>query len=170
VTVVAAFNAVFQHCLEKYSEYNPAEVQIVYLQKTSLECPTPLFRSIYIFVCSISKLFRNWFKIYLFRLWLRLRTGRWGEYLDLRAMEWQVTGNWRKLHNEELHTLYSSRHIIRMINSRRMRWAGNVARRDMGNAYFVWQDWRGDNAEDLGMKWEDNIKIDLRELGWEGVC
>jgi hypothetical protein len=39
-----------------------------------------------------------------------------------------VTGGWRKLHNEELHNLYSSQSIIRIINSRRMRWAGHVAR------------------------------------------
>jgi hypothetical protein len=40
----------------------------------------------------------------------------------------EVTGNWRKLHNEELHTLYSSPNIVRVIKSRRMRWAGHVAR------------------------------------------
>jgi hypothetical protein len=39
-----------------------------------------------------------------------------------------VSGGWRKLHNEELHSLYSSPSIIRMINSRRMKWAGHVAR------------------------------------------
>jgi hypothetical protein len=40
----------------------------------------------------------------------------------------EVTGGWRKLHNEELHNLYSSPSIIRIIKSRRMRWAGHVAR------------------------------------------
>jgi hypothetical protein len=40
----------------------------------------------------------------------------------------EVTGGWRKLHNEELHNFYSSPNIIRMIKSRRMRWAGHVAR------------------------------------------
>jgi hypothetical protein len=45
--------------------------------------------------------------------------------LDLRD---EVTGEWRKLHNEELHNLYSSPDIIRQVNSRRMRWAGQVAR------------------------------------------
>jgi hypothetical protein len=40
----------------------------------------------------------------------------------------EVTGEWRKLHNEELHNLYSSQNIIRQIKSRRMRWAGHVAR------------------------------------------
>jgi hypothetical protein len=40
----------------------------------------------------------------------------------------EVTGGWRKLHNEELHDLYSSSSIIRMIKSRRMKWVGHVAR------------------------------------------
>jgi hypothetical protein len=40
----------------------------------------------------------------------------------------EVTGDWRKLHNEELHNFYSSSNIIRMINSRRMRWARRVVR------------------------------------------
>jgi hypothetical protein len=40
----------------------------------------------------------------------------------------EVTGGWRKLHNEELHDLYSSPSIVRVINARRMRWAGHVAR------------------------------------------
>jgi hypothetical protein len=50
----------------------------------------------------------------------------------------EVTGGWRKLHNEELHNLYSSPSIIRMIKSRRVRWAGNVARmRDKREAYTI---------------------------------
>jgi hypothetical protein len=47
----------------------------------------------------------------------------------------EVTGDWRKLHNEELHNLYSSPSIIRMIKSRRMRWARNVAR--MGEEEYM---------------------------------
>jgi hypothetical protein len=48
----------------------------------------------------------------------------------------EVTGGWRKLHNEELHNLYSSPSIIRMLKSRRMRWAGHVARMgEKRNAY-----------------------------------
>jgi hypothetical protein len=48
----------------------------------------------------------------------------------------EVGGEWRKLHNEELHDLYSSPSIIRTIKARRMRWAGNVARmREKRNAY-----------------------------------
>jgi hypothetical protein len=50
----------------------------------------------------------------------------------------EVTGEWRKLHGEELHILYSSPHIIRQIKSRRMRWAGHVARMGEGrNVYRV---------------------------------
>jgi hypothetical protein len=50
----------------------------------------------------------------------------------------EVTGEWRKLHNGELHNLYSSPHIIRQIKSRRMRWAGHVARMGGGrNLYRV---------------------------------
>jgi hypothetical protein len=47
----------------------------------------------------------------------------------------KVTGEWRKLHNEELHDLYSSLSILRIIKSRRMRWAGHVARMEKRNAY-----------------------------------
>jgi hypothetical protein len=50
----------------------------------------------------------------------------------------EVTGDWRKLLNEELHNLYSSPNIIRMIKSRRMRWAGHVARiGEKRNAYGI---------------------------------
>jgi hypothetical protein len=50
----------------------------------------------------------------------------------------EVTGGWRKLHNEELQDLYSSPSIIRMIRSRRMRWAGHVARMgEKRNAYRI---------------------------------
>jgi hypothetical protein len=51
----------------------------------------------------------------------------------------RVTGGWRKLHNEELHNVYSSPSIIRMNKSRRMRWVGQVARMgEKRNAYRVW--------------------------------
>ena len=52
----------------------------------------------------------------------------------------RLTGEWRKLHNEELYDLYFSPNIVRVINSRRMRWAGHVARVGIGEAYvgFWW--------------------------------
>jgi hypothetical protein len=50
----------------------------------------------------------------------------------------EVTGGWRKLHNEELHNLHSSSSIIRMIKSRRMKWAGHVARmEEKKNTYRI---------------------------------
>jgi hypothetical protein len=79
-----------------------------------------------------------------------------------------VTGDWRKLHNEELHNLYSSPSIIRMIKSRRMRWAGHVAR--MGakrNAYSILTG-NPEGKRPLGRprrRRVDNIKMDLREIG-----
>jgi hypothetical protein len=84
----------------------------------------------------------------------------------------EVTGERRKLHNEELHDLYSSPSIIRIIKSRRMRWAGHVAR--MGenrNAYRLLVR-KPEGKRPLGRprrRWVDNIKIDLLEIGWGGV-
>jgi hypothetical protein len=81
----------------------------------------------------------------------------------------EVTGGWRKLHNEELHGLYSSPCIIRVIKARRMRWAGHVARMgEVRGAYNILvgkPEWR----RPLGRprrRWEDNIKMDLREMGF----
>jgi hypothetical protein len=80
----------------------------------------------------------------------------------------EVTGNWGKLHNEELHNLYSLPNIIRMIKSRRMRWAGNVAR--MGEKRNAYRILLGKPVEKIILgrprrRWVDNIKMDLRELG-----
>jgi hypothetical protein len=82
----------------------------------------------------------------------------------------EVTGNWRKLHNEELHNLYSSPSIIRVITLRRMRWAGHVAgmgRRGMLIGYW-WESQKRPQGRPICM-WVDNIKMDLREIGWDGV-
>jgi hypothetical protein len=49
-------------------------------------------------------------------------------------------GSWRKLHNDELHGLYSSPNIVRVIKSRRMRWAGHVARIGEGRGVYHWED------------------------------
>ncbi|KAJ4438865.1 hypothetical protein ANN_14818 [Periplaneta americana] len=82
----------------------------------------------------------------------------------------EVTGEWRKLHNAELHALYSSPDIIRNIKSRCLRWAGHVA--PMGesrNAYRVLVG-RPEGKRPLGrprLRWEDNIKMDLREVGYD---
>ncbi|KAJ4450411.1 hypothetical protein ANN_01835 [Periplaneta americana] len=83
----------------------------------------------------------------------------------------EVTGEWRKLHNAELHALYSSPDIIRNIKSRRLRWAGHVARMgESRNAYRVLVG-RPEGKRPLGRprrRWEDNIKMDLREVGYDG--
>jgi hypothetical protein len=82
-------------------------------------------------------------------------------------MKDEVTGEWRKLHNEELNDLYSSPNIVRMIQSRRMRWAGHVAR--MGERRSVYRVLAGkpEGKRPLGRprrRWEDNIKLDLQEV------
>jgi hypothetical protein len=80
----------------------------------------------------------------------------------------RVTGGWRKLHNEELHNLYSSPSIIRIIKSRRMRSAGHVAR--MGEKRSVYRLLVGkpEGKRPLGRprrRWIDNIKMNLLEIG-----
>jgi hypothetical protein len=84
----------------------------------------------------------------------------------------KVTGGWRKLHNEELHDLYSSPGIFRVIKARRMRWAGHVAR--MGEVRGAYNTLVGkpEGRRPLGRPrhgWEDNIKMDLREIDFGDV-
>jgi hypothetical protein len=83
----------------------------------------------------------------------------------------EVTREWRKLHNEELHILYSSPDIIRQVKSRRMRWAGHVAR--MGKERKVYKVLVGkpEGKRPLGRprrRWEDGIRMDLREIDLGG--
>jgi hypothetical protein len=83
-----------------------------------------------------------------------------------------VTGGWRKLHYEELHNLYSSPSIIRIIKSKRMRWAGHVARMgEKRNAYRILVG-KPEGKRPLGRprrRWMHNIKMDLRKIGRDGV-
>jgi hypothetical protein len=84
----------------------------------------------------------------------------------------EVTGDWRKLHNEELHSLYSSPSIIRMIKLRRMRWTGHVARMEAKRDACRILVGKPESKRLLGRprrRWVDNIKIDLREIGWYGL-
>jgi hypothetical protein len=83
-----------------------------------------------------------------------------------------VAGGWRKVHNEELHDLYSSPSIIRIINTRRMRWAGHVARMgEKRNAYRLLVG-KPEGKRPLGRPrrgWVDNIRMDIGEVGWGDV-
>ena len=84
----------------------------------------------------------------------------------------EVTGEWRKLHNEELNDLYCSLNIVRVIKLRRMRWAGHVTH--MGERRGVYRVLVGkpEGKRPLGRprhRWEDNIKMDLQKLGCGGM-
>jgi len=84
----------------------------------------------------------------------------------------EVTREWRKLHNEELNDLYSSPNIFRVMKSRRIRWAGQVAR--MGERRGVYRILVGkpEVKRPLGRprrRWEDNIKMDLQVVGCGGM-
>jgi hypothetical protein len=84
----------------------------------------------------------------------------------------EVTGEWGKLHNKELHDLYSSPSIIRIIKSRRTRWAGHVARMgEKRNAYRLLLG-KPEGKSPLGRprrRWLYNIRMDLGEVGWGDV-
>jgi hypothetical protein len=70
----------------------------------------------------------------------------------------EVTGGWRKLHNEELHNLYSSPNIMRIIKYK-MKWAGHAA----GIQDFGGKARRKETTTKTSRTWEDNVRIDLRE-------
>jgi len=90
----------------------------------------------------------------------------------------EVTGEWRRLHNEELNNLYSSPNIVRVIKSRRMRWARHVAR--FGEEIRVYRVLVGkpERKRPLGRpkrRWVDNIRMDFQEVGcgcldWIGLA
>jgi hypothetical protein len=81
-------------------------------------------------------------------------------------------GSWRKLHNDELHKLYSSPNIVRVIKSRKMRLAGHVARMGEGRGVYRVLVGKPEGKRPLGRprrRWEDNIKMDPREIGIDGT-
>jgi hypothetical protein len=82
----------------------------------------------------------------------------------------EVVGGWRRLHNEELHYLYASPNVIRVIKSKRIIWVGPVAcMGEMRNAYKIFVGIT-ERKRQLGRprrRWEDNIRMDLIEIEWE---
>jgi hypothetical protein len=79
---------------------------------------------------------------------------------------------WRKLHNDELHSLHSSPNIFRVIKARRFRWAGHVAHMGEGRDVYRVLVGKLKGKRLLGRpmcRWEDNIKLDLREIGMNGA-
>jgi hypothetical protein len=106
-----------------------------------------------------------------------------GEEHRLRVFEYRVLrrifgpkreedGSWRKLHNDELHSLNSSSSIVRVIKSRRMRWAGHGARMGEGRGVYRVLVGRPECKTPLGKRrrrWEDNIKMYLRDIEIDGT-
>jgi hypothetical protein len=81
----------------------------------------------------------------------------------------EVTGEWRKLHNGELHNLYLSPDTIRQIKSRRLTWAGHVARMGEGRNVYRVLAGKPEGKSPLGRprrRWEKGTKMDLRDTGW----
>ena len=75
---------------------------------------------------------------------------------------------WRRLHNEEVHSLYRSPNIVRVIKSRRLRWAEHVARMEESRSAFKMLTGKPTGKRLLGRprrRWEDNIRMDLEEIG-----
>jgi hypothetical protein len=80
--------------------------------------------------------------------------------------------SWRKLHNNEFHALYSSPNIVRMIKSRRMKWAEHVARMEEGRGVYRVFVGRSEGKRPVGRpryRWEDNIRMNLREIDIDGA-
>jgi hypothetical protein len=80
----------------------------------------------------------------------------------------EVTGEWKKCHNEELHDVYSSPSIVQVIKSRRMRWVGHVVWMGEGRGVYRVLVGKPEGKRLLGRprcRWEGNIKTDLQEVG-----
>jgi hypothetical protein len=83
----------------------------------------------------------------------------------------KVRGEWKKIH-EELHDLYPSSTIVRVIKSRRTRWTGHVARMGEGRGVYRVLLGKSGVTRPLGRprcRWEDNIKMDLQEVKFGGM-
>jgi len=83
----------------------------------------------------------------------------------------EVTGEWRKLHNKELSDLFSLPNIVRVVKSRRIKWAGHVVCMVKGRGVYRFMVGKPEGKRPLGRpirRWEDKIKVDLQEVG--GAC
>jgi hypothetical protein len=88
-------------------------------------------------------------------------------WVIFKHKRYEVTGEWRKRHNEELNDLYSSTNIVRAIKSRRMGWVGHVARMGEKRGMYRVLVGKPEVKRPLGRprhRWEDNIKMDLQEM------
>ena len=84
----------------------------------------------------------------------------------------EVTGEWRKLHNEELNDMYCSSNIFRVIKWRRIRWAGHIEHMGQIKGVYRILVGRSEGKSTLGRPrriWENNIKMDLQEVGCGGM-
>jgi len=84
----------------------------------------------------------------------------------------EITGEWRKLHNEELNDLYSSPNIVWVIKSRRMRWVGQIVLMGERKSLYRVLVRKPEGKKSLGgprHRWEDNIKMGLQEVGCGGM-
>ena len=84
----------------------------------------------------------------------------------------EVAGEWTRLCNKELYALYSSPDIIWVIKSRKLRWAGHVAYMGERRGAYTVLVGKPEGRRPHGRprhRWEDNIKMDLREVGWGGI-
>jgi hypothetical protein len=121
----------------------------------------------------LDKLIRHKIFLYGYEAWsLTLREERKLKVFENRVLKRvfgpkrdEVTGERRKLHNEGLNDRYSLPNIVRVVKSRRMRWAGHLARMGEGRVFW-WGSLRPLGR--LRRRWEDNIKMDLEEVG--GGC
>jgi hypothetical protein len=116
-------------------------------------------------------------KLYFFVLLCETWSLKLGKEHKLRVFENRVLrtvggSGWIKLHIEELHNFYTSSDIFRVIKSRKMRWAGHVTRMDaLRNPYNIFVG-KPEGKGPLGRRmrrWEDNIRMDLRQVGWKFV-
>ena len=115
---------------------------------------------------------KSWIKYHIMNIWeLIFNRIRVFENRILRRIfgpNRDDNGEWRRIHNEELHCLYRSPYVVRVIKSRRLRWAWHVARMEEGTSAFKMLTDKPTGKIPLGRprrRWEDNIRMDLEEIG-----